>query len=378
MEEYYNSARPSRWARFVQLVVAALVGGLIVLGALPFLLPRMLPENGSEPNLPWNFEREAPEAPDLEHQQTAVVNAVNEVSPAVVGVTRISQSRDIFGRVSPPAPSGHGSGVIISPEGYVVTNYHVVEEAVAVVVTLSNGVEAEAEIVGVDPGTDLAVLKVQGEQPLPWARMGDSESLVVGEFVVAIGNPGGLQLERSVTFGVISGTDRRVEVYDWVFGLIQTSAAINPGNSGGPLVNMQGEVVGINSVKITDAEGLGFSIPSELVKGVSEELIEHGRVIRPMLGVTISEVTPLLADYYDLASDYGLLVAEVSPDGPAQQAGLRPDDIIIEADGSKIESLRDLRRKMSAKGVGDEVEVIVLRGDSSMTFSVVLADLEVD
>lgn len=375
MEEFYQSQspRPSRGLSFLQLLAAALVGGLIVLSALPFVLPHLLPVQ--EPMLPWQQDEREPPDLNFEYQQTAIVDAVNRVSPAVVGITRISQSRDFFGRLTPPQPSGYGSGVIISPEGYIITNYHVVEGAVDVIVTLSDESELEAEIVGQDPGTDLAVLKINAQdKSLPWAEMGDSDRLTVGEFVIAIGNPRGLEFSRSVTLGIVSATERSFEVYDWVFGLIQTDAAINPGNSGGPLVNMQGQVVGINSVRLLDTEGLGFSIPSNLVKSVSQSLIANGRVIRPMLGVTISEVTPSLAEAYNLASDYGLLVIE-TPDGPAKRAGVKPDDIIIEAEGKKITSLRDLRKVISVKGVGDAIEIKVRRGKEALTFKVILADL---
>lgn len=385
MEEYYydRSNRTSRWRRFLGLLAAALLGGLIVLFCLPALLPHLLPETEAnqeprDPVLPWNYkDQDSLKVPDLEYQQTAVVSAVNKVFPAVVGVTRISQSQDWFGRLTPATPTGYGSGVIISPEGYVVTNYHVVENAVSVIVTLSNGEEVEASIVGQDPGTDLAVLKIPEMEGMPWAVLGDSEKLTVGEFVVAIGNPGGLELERSVTLGIISATDRSFDVYDWVFGLLQTDAAINPGNSGGPLVNMNGEVVGINSVKITDAEGLGFSIPSNLVKSISESLIKDGRVIRPMLGVTIAEITPSLAEAYDLGSDYGLLVTEAPFGGPANKAGIKPKDIIITIDEVKIEGIRDLRRIISKKSVGDNIAVKVVRGNATLDFEVTLAELDV-
>ena len=347
MEEYYieKSPRSSRWRRFLGLVAAALLGGLIVLLCLPALLPYLLPaaDISQNPNpdqvLPWNYQnQDSLQMPDLEYQQTAVVAAVSKVFPAVVGVTRISQSRDWFGRITPAAPTGYGSGVIISPGGYIVTNYHVVEDAVSVVVTLSNGQEVDAAIVGQDPGTDLAVLKIQPLADMPWAVLGDSGQLTVGEFVIAIGNPG---------------------------------------NSGGPLVNMKGEVVGINSVKITDAEGLGFSIPSNLVKSISESLIKEGRVIRPMLGVTIGEITPAIAEAYNLGSDYGLLVTETPYGGPARQAGIKPEDIIIEVNGTKTEGLRDLRRIISNKSVGDKVQVTVVRGKEKLNFEVILAELEV-
>lgn len=385
MEEYYyEKSRSSPWRRFLGLLGAALLGGVIVLLSLPALLPYLLPEkeaniDSKDMVLPWNYEnQDSLKMPEFEYQQTAVVSAVNKVFPAVVGVTRISQSQDWFGRVTPAAPTGYGSGVIISPEGYIVTNYHVVEDAVSVVITLSNGKEVEATLVGQDPGTDLAILKIPEMTDMPWAVLGDSEELTVGEFVVAIGNPGGVELERSVTLGIISATDRSFDVYDWVFGLLQTDAAINPGNSGGPLVNMNGEVVGINSVKITDAEALGFSIPSNLVKSISESLIKEGRVIRPMLGVTIGEITPSLAEAYNLGSDYGLLVTEAPPGGPARQAGIMPQDIIIAIDDVKVEGLRDLRRIISKKSVGDTVTIKVVRGKTTLDYVVTLAELDIN
>ncbi|MTI96354.1 MAG: PDZ domain-containing protein [Firmicutes bacterium] len=366
--------RRSRLKYFLSLVAAALAGGLIVLSALPVLLPYMLPEPETQHQLPWLNHPEDASVLDSEYQQSAVVNAVNKVAPAVVGVTRMSQSGHRYGQTSDLAPSGHGSGVIISPDGYIVTNYHVVENAAEVIVTLSNGRELKATMVGEDPGTDLAVLKIDSYDSMPWASLGNSDALIAGEFVAAIGNPGGLDLERSVTFGIISATDRSLDVYDWVFGLVQTDAAINPGNSGGPLINMAGQVVGINSVKILDAEGLGFSIPSNLVKTVSQSLIEDGRVVRPMLGVSITEISPALAQIHSLKSDYGLLVVETPTGLPADIAGIIAEDIIIEVQGTAIQSLRDLRQVLSDSEVGETIEVTVLRGATTLTFEVVLAD----
>lgn len=385
MDEYYieKSNRPSRWRGFIGHVFSALLGGLVVILCLPLLLPVIMPADNidEKPNtelkLPWNYKEELLPAPDLDYQKTAVVSAVEEVFPAVVGVTRISQVRDGFGRIRPAEPSGYGSGVIIAPEGYIVTNYHVVEQAVSVIVTLSNGQEVEADIVGQDSGTDLAVLKIEPIPDMPWAILGDSDQLTVGEYAIAIGNPGGPLLQRSVTLGIISATDRSFDIYDWVFGLLQTDAAINPGNSGGPLVNIRGEVVGINSVKITDAEGLGFSIPSNLVKSVSEALIKEGRVVRPMLGVTIGEITPALAEAYKLNSDYGLLVTDTLAGGPARTAGIKPDDIIVEVEGQKIVTLRDLRRIISVKTIGESVKVVVVRGADRLSFAVALTELEI-
>lgn len=368
--------RRSGLRRFLELIAAALFGGLIVLASMPALLPYILPEQQQQIDRDYVFPWLEPQsAPDLEHQQTAVVSAVNRVAPAVVGVTKMVRSGTGFRQTSTLVPAGVGSGVIFSPEGYIITNYHVIEQAVAVMVTLGDGQELEAEIVGEDPGTDLAVLKIDPPGPLPVAELGDSDSLTPGEFAIAIGNPGGLELQQSVTLGIISATERSLEVYDWVFGLLQTDAAINPGNSGGPLINLAGQVIGINSVKLINAEGLGFSIPSNLVKNVVESLVEEGRVIRPMLGVSIREVTTSLAQANNLSVDYGLYVVETPIGGPAHEAGIRPDDIIIEIAGIKTESLRDLRRVLSTRRVGDEVVVQVKRDGQEINFTLVLADL---
>ena len=352
--------------QFVSLVAAGCIGGLVVLSLLPLLLPFMLP--AAEPEPPVPFLAQSPE-----YQQTAIIAAVQKVSPAVVGVTRYTRSP--FDPEEELVQSAVGSGVIFRSDGYIVTNYHVIEGAEEIIITLSQGEEYTAEIIGLDPGTDLAVLRIQAGNDLPVAVFGDSDAVLVGEYVLAIGNPGGLQLQQSVSLGIISAKDRSLEVYDWVFGLLQTDAAVNPGNSGGPLVNIRGEVVGINSVKLLNAEGLGFSIPSNLVVEIIDSLLEHGRVVRPMLGVIIQEVTPSLARAYDLPVEQGLYVVEAPVDAPAYQAGIRPKDIIVAIADVPVGSLRELRRVLSRKQVGDEVEVTFIRNGESQTVKLVLADL---
>ncbi len=352
--------------QFVSLVAAGCIGGLVVLSLLPLLLPFMLPAAELEPPVP--FLAQSPE-----YQQTAIIAAVQKVSPAVVGVTRYTRSP--FSPEEELVQSAVGSGVIFRSEGYIVTNYHVIEGAEEIIITLSQGEEYTAEIIGLDPGTDLAVLRIQAGNDLPVAVFGDSDAVLVGEYVLAIGNPGGLQLQQSVSLGIISAKDRSLEVYDWVFGLLQTDAAVNPGNSGGPLVNIRGEVVGINSVKLLNAEGLGFSIPSNLVVEIIDSLLEHGRVVRPMLGVIIQEVTPSLARAYDLPVEQGLYVVEAPVDAPAYQAGIRPKDIIVAIADVPVGSLRELRLVLSRKQVGDEVEVTFIRNGESQTVKLVLADL---
>lgn len=370
-EQYFVPQEKKSWKHFWSLIAAGCIGGLLALALLPLFLPLFLPEQ--QPEAPFYFGVQPDMNQFLEHQRTAVVEAVERVAPTVVGITRYVRAP--FRPASELTPSGVGSGVIFRSDGYIVTNYHVIENAVAVVVTLGDGTELEAEVVGADPGTDLAVLKVKAEQQLPAAVFGDSDQVVTGEHVIAIGNPGGLQLQQSVSLGIVSATDRSIEVYDWVFSLLQTDAAINPGNSGGPLVNARGEVVGINSVKLLNAEGLGFSIPSNLVMSVIDSLIAHGRVIRPMLGVVVQEITPAVARAYNLPVEDGLYVVDIRPGGPAHQAGIRSGDIIFEIERHSIRSLRDLRMALSRKRVGDEVEVKVFREGEHLSATLILADL---
>lgn len=369
---YYKPKRPSLFTIIIVALIASFLGGII---ALSFFAPESALPPGEEGDLlppPRDIDRDFKwEIQD--YQNTPVVQAVQTVSPAVVGVSNFATQRDIFRGTSQLVRRGVGSGVIIDSSGYIVTNYHVIERAEMIVVTLDDGEEIEAEIVGSDPGTDLAVLKID-KQGLPTAELGDSDRLVVGEVAIAIGNPTGLQLQQSVAVGVISATDRALEIYEWVFSLIQTDAAINPGNSGGPLVNAIGQVIGINSVKISNAEGLGFALPSNIVRNVVNEIIRHGKVRRPMIGIVINVVTPTLARQYSLPVEAGLYVVEVAPNSPAEKAGLQNNDIITHADGQQISSLRDFRRIMVIKGLGENVDITVVRGEVTLELTVTLAD----
>ncbi|SET15993.1 S1C family serine protease [Anaerobranca gottschalkii] len=370
-EYYYKPKRPSLLIIIIVALLSSFLGGII---ALAFFSPQQTlppregdlipPPQDSNRDFKWEIK---------DYQRTPVVEAVQRVSPAVVGISNYVNQRDIFRGTTQLVKRGVGSGVIIDPSGYIVTNYHVIERGEVIIVTLDNGEELEAEVIGSDPGTDLAVLKVN-RSGLPSAEFGDSDRLVVGEVAIAIGNPTGLELQQSVAVGVISATDRSLEVYEWVFSLIQTDAAINPGNSGGPLVNAIGQVIGINSVKISNAEGLGFAIPSNIVRNVVNEIVRYGEVRRPMIGIMINEISPIIARQYNLATDHGLYIVEVAPNSPAQAGGLRNNDIITHADGKKITSLRDFRMVMANKKIGDKVEIKVIRGEETLTLTVILAE----
>ena len=224
-----------------------------------------------------------------------------QVSPSIVGISNLSRSKDIF---SQNLVESTGSGVILDQEGYIVTNNHVVRGAESINVTLADGNEEQAEIIGSDPQTDLALIKIKVDNHVTPIKLGDSESLVVGQEVLAIGNPLGQRFARSVTAGIVSGLNRLLTTEEGLlFPLIQTDAAINPGNSGGALVNLEGELIGINTVKIAESgfEGMGFSIPSNQVKAVIEELKTRGRVERPRMGIKVlGEISQEKAGYYQL------------------------------------------------------------------------------
>lgn len=291
----------------------------------------------------------------------SVVDVARKVSPSIVGITNLRQTGDMFNRRNSEST---GSGVIYNREGYIVTNNHVVRGADKLIVTLADGNEKEAVVVGTDPRTDLAVIKIEVKKKVSPAVFGDSENLEVGQQVVAIGNPLGLRFARSVTSGVVSGLNRLITTEEgFMFRLIQTDAAINPGNSGGALVNLDGEVVGINTIKIAVAgfEGMGFSIPSRQVQMVVKDLIEHGKVLRPILGIRIlGEIKPNEASYYNLPIRYGVVVTPISK-GSAAGAGIKEYDIITAVNGQKVETGLQLQEKIMTYKIGDTVKLAVIR-----------------
>lgn len=261
-----------------------------------------------------------------------------------------------------------GSGFIIDKEGYIVTNNHVIENADEIkVVLFDDDKEFDAKIIGRDPYTDIALIKIKPKRNLPVVKIGDSEKLEVGEWVVAIGSPFGL--ERTVTAGIVSAKGRVIGSgpYD---NFIQTDASINPGNSGGPLINMRGEVIGINTMIIAGGQGIGFAIPVNLAKGIIDQLKRSGEVTRGWLGVTIQDLKGDLARYYGLTEGKGALVVDIIPGDPADAAGIRPKDVIVEVNGKTIESSRDLTNIIAGFGVGEKVKVTVLRDGKKKSFTV--------
>jgi serine protease Do len=321
----------------------------------------------------------------------------DKLSPTVVNVkvTKVEQTSyqgqhfqgdpfgDFFGRFFEGMPQGPknyrsqgaGSGVIISKDGYLLSNNHVVEDAKEVTVTLADKKEYDAEIVGRDPKTDLAVLKIEAEKDLPAAVLGDSENVQVGDWVVAIGNPFGLN--HTVTSGIVSAKGRVIGAgpYD---DFIQTDASINPGNSGGPLFNMNGEVIGINTAIIPQGQGIGFAIPVDTAKPLIPQLVSHGEITRGYLGVNIQTITPDLAKALDIKEVEGALVADVVAESPADKSGIERGDIIVNFNGKNIKDSQDLPAKVAATPVGEEAKVTVLRDGKEKQLVVTVGKLSSD
>ncbi|MCE5284192.1 MAG: DegQ family serine endoprotease [Deltaproteobacteria bacterium] len=284
---------------------------------------------------------------------------------------------DFFGPfgMNPPErrQEGVGSGFIINREGYILTNNHVVEGADQIKVKLAGGDELAGRIVGRDPKTDLALIKVEASSALHPLTLGDSDALKVGSWVVAVGSPFGL--EQTVTAGIVSAKGRVIGSgpYD---NFIQTDASINPGNSGGPLINLQGQVVGINTAIIASGQGIGFAIPINMAKEIAPQLQKHGHVTRGLLGVAIQDVTPELAKAFGLKEKKGALVASVNPGGPAEKAGIEAGDLIVAFDGKPVADSKELPRIVAATPVGKAVTVTLLRDGKTLDRQVRVAEME--
>ncbi len=324
---------------------------------------------------------------------TSLAPLVERVSPAVVNI-RVSQTvqqrnpfaDDPFWRFfgGPNVPNGSrevasaGSGVIVDADlGYILTNHHVVGDADEIRVSLMNGVELEAEIVGSDAATDIALIKVEGDN-LTDMPIGNSEDVRVGDFVLAIGNPFGLG--HTVTSGIVSALGRAGINPNGYEDFIQTDASINPGNSGGALVNMRGELVGINSAIISRSGGnvgIGFAVPTTIASSIMRQILEFGEVRRGLLGVTIQDVNPEIAEALGASVDRGALISEVVPNSAAEKSGLKVDDIIIAVGEEKITSASELRNAIGLKGYGEAVEITYNREGKTHTTSAVLGRQEV-
>lgn len=266
-----------------------------------------------------------------------------------------------FGQPKTETRTGLGSGFIFSKDGYILTNEHVIDGADKIKVTVQ-GYEKpfDAKVVGSDYDLDLAILKIDAPKDLPYLNMGDSDKIKAGDWVVAIGNPYGL--DHTVTVGVISAKGRPITIKDRNYeNLLQTDASINPGNSGGPLLNLKGEVIGINTAINAQAQGIGFAIPTSTVKGVLQQLLEKGKIVRPWLGVVIQEVTPDLAEYFKLDSLDGAIISYVAPGSPAAKAGLSRGDVILEIDKKPVKNPNDVVEIIENSKINQKVVILINR-----------------
>jgi serine protease Do len=274
-----------------------------------------------------------------------------------------------------------GSGILINSGGYIITNNHVVQNADSIEVELYDGSRKTAILIGTDPNTDLAVVKIDPTREMKYARFGDSDSIEVGEWVIAIGSPRGL--DWTVTAGIVSAKNRMdigVLSPTGYEDFIQTDASINPGNSGGPLINLKGEVIGINSLIVSasqGSDGLSFAIPSNMVKTISESLIEHGKVIRGYLGVNVQDITQDIARALKLDSNFkGAIVADILLDGPTARAGIEQGDIVLIYKGERVASATQLRNMVAMTKPGEQVKITALRNKQDLEITVKIGDLE--
>ena len=287
-----------------------------------------------------------------------VTQAVEKLSESIVSVSSMRLERRFFGLVP---LEGQGSGIILDQKGLVVTNNHVIDGAGQVHVSLKDGRTFTGEVVGSDEATDVAVIRVDAND-LPAAELGDSEALRVGQFVLAIGNALALPGGPTVSMGVLSAKGRPLPGTDFIFeGLLQTDAAVNPGNSGGPLADLDGRIIGMTTMMIQYAQGMGFAIPINTVKKIAQEILENGRVSRRWIGISGVDVTPQLARRYELRSESGFLVAEVVPRSPAEHAGIRNGDVVVGANGDEVKRTKDLLLAIARVGAGGNVRLEIDR-----------------
>ena len=311
-------------------------------------------------------------APAVAMPTTEVVKLL---TPSVVNIATNLASASLFN--SPFPPSGVATGIILTPEGHVLTNYHVVEIGQGIRVTLNDGSNHEADVVGEDPVTDLAVIKIVGVEGLEPARLGDSSTLLVGEDVIAIGHAMGIPGAPTVSKGVVSALERSVDTTrnTTIVDLIQTDASINPGNSGGPLVNSRAEVIGVNTVVVSVGQGIGFAININDAKEVARQIIEQGFVRRGYLGVLPAAMTPQLAAYMGMDTDIkGILLRQVLPGSAADDAGLEAGDVILSMDGQTLRNTGELSKFLISHQPGDAVNVTLLRDGGELIASITLGE----
>jgi serine protease Do len=355
-----RTSQPSGKRLFLTVMLLCLLGGLPVAGQ-----ERVTAANQEGPAL-------------LEALQNAVVQIQQTTGQAVVSLKteardkRSPQAGKDIPKGDPPY-RGVGSGVIVDPRGFVLTNNHVIERADTIEVALSDGRTFTGTVIGHDPKTDLAVVKIDATEALPVALLGDSSTVKVGHWVIAIGNPFGLG--HSLTTGVVSGVGRGELGLAAFEDYIQTDAAINPGNSGGPLLNIRGEVVGINTAINPVGRGIAFAIPINSAKAIMQQLVEHGRVVRGFLGVVIQTLSAELAAKFDVEENRGVLISDIVPGSPAEKGGLQRGDVILDFAGHAIDKMQELQRLVAATQPGTPIQAKVLRDRQEQLIAIEIAEL---
>ena len=374
----------SMWGAIALIVVGIILGAVLVSG-FGLVRPSLADISLGANNPPVNLDADATSF------SKAFIEVASKVTPAIVQISVVSEMKDnphdgffFFPfKDLPKDQRGTGSGIIISDDGYILTNNHVVENAKSVKVALHDKRSYDATVVGTDPLTDLAVIKIDAKN-LPTAYLGDSENLKVGQWVMAIGNP--LSLTSTVTAGIVSAIGRGglglIKDTYGVENFIQTDAAINPGNSGGALVDLSGAVIGVNSAIASSNGGTyigyGFAIPINLAKSVAKDLIANGKVSRGYIGIKISEVDDAIAKSIGLDKPRGIMVQDVLPDGAAKKAGINPGDVILKIDGTEVDQTNELQSYIASKSAGTKVNLTLFRDGKEIEKSVTLKAREED
>ncbi len=393
-EKSQKRAKPA-WLRYTAVALAGMIiggslfaGGMAVSGgfngnsaanaAVPAIAQVETPKAETAPAA-TTIPKNAPNADVIAYTgdgEMSIEDIADKVGPSVVGIITTRVTTTLFGTSAPQ--TGGGSGIIVSADGYIVTNEHVISESQEIVVELKNSKQYKAKVIGADKTTDIAVLKIE-ESNLPVAELGQSASTKVGELAVAIGNPLGQAFANTVTHGIVSAIGREFDIQGRTYNLIQTDAAINPGNSGGALVNKYGQVIGINTIKIGQgAEGLGFAIPIDEVVPIMESLMKDGYVKgrRAPLGLSLTEVTTQMAIRYKVP--VGVYINEVGVGSAAEKAGMRPDEVIVKADGKEVKTVAELNEIRDAHAIGESFEIVTNSPDetaSVKTYTVTIAEL---
>ena len=334
--------------------------------------PTVAPLVPAPPISPATSRTNGYQGPPSVLQLPSIADLVSVVQPAVVSIFVESVNQGLFFDFT---DQGAGSGVIVGSDGYVVTNFHVIHDVVGIKVHLPDGKTYDAEVVGWDVVTDLAVLKIEPEDALPVIEWGDSDNIRVGDWVVAVGNALALKGGPTVTLGIVSAQGRTVRTErEPLYDMIQTDAAINDGNSGGPLVNMDGDVIGISTAVERRAQGIGFAISSETAKPIIDSLIEHGRVARPLMGMNGEDVTSAIANRLSLNVKEGVIITRISRAGPAFNAGLQVGDVIVSLDGIPTSDMGGFLTLLWSYEVGDSIQVDYLRENKNFETSVDLME----